>query len=364
MKERVLVTGGAGFVGSHLVNALIADGFSVRVLDRMRRRIRGGALPPWMNKKAEYCTGDVRNKNDWTDALENASSVIHLAGYIDDHQDFSTYITVNAASTALLYEVIAEKKYPIKKVIVASSQAVYGEGKYRCGRHGIAYPAPRPEEQMRRKEWEIRCPIGGEAMEPLAAEESDFLKPMTLYGLSKKIAEEVLFDLGGRLGIPSSAARFTIVQGTHQARRPSTSGALQQFTLRAFAGDPITLYEDGRQLRDFVDVRDVASALVLLLVSPRADFQVFNIGSGSASLICDFAKTVSRLAGAAFRPDLPGVYRAGAPRHAIADISKLKKLGWRPRYSYEDTIAEYVGWAKKSLKMTSKYHPAKKHRRV
>lgn len=343
----MLVTGGAGFIGSHLVDALVAAGFSVRVLDTMRRSRGDGALQPWMNKKAEYREGDVRNKKDWTDALKRVSSVIHLAGYIDDHTDFSTYITVNAASTALLYEVIAEKKYPIKKIIVASSQAVYGEGKYRCGRHGIVYPSPRPEEQMRRKEWEIRCPVGGEPVEPLAAEEGDSLNPMTPYGISKKTAEEILFNLSGRLGIPSVAARFTIVQGTHQARRPCASGALQQFTLRALAGNPIILYEDGRQLRDFVDVRDVASALLLLCASSRADFQVFNIGSGSATLICDFAKTVSHLAGAEFRPDLPGVYRAGAPRHAIADISKMKKLGWHPRYAIEDTVAEYIAWMKK-----------------
>ena len=343
MKERVLITGGAGFIGSHAVDALAAAGFSVRVMDTMRRC----TLLPWMNKKAEYCDGDVRNKKDWTAALKKVTYVAHLAGYLDDHEDFSIYTTVNVASIALLYEVIAEKKYPIKKIIAASSQTVYGEGRYRCARHGIIYPPPRPEEQLRRKEWDVICLICGERAEPLAAEEFDPLQPMTPYGLSKKMAEENLFFFGRRLGIPSSVARFTIVQGTHQARRPSSSGALQQLARRALTREPLILFEDGKQLRDFVDVRDVASALLALLASPAADFEVFNVGSGAPTLISDFGAIVARLAGVEFRPMISGVYRVGAPRHAIADITKIKKIGWQPRYSSEETIAEYLGWIKK-----------------
>lgn len=343
MKERVLVTGGVGFIGSHVVDALSAAGFSVRVLDAAR----GMKRLPRMDKKIEYLAGDVRNKKDWADALRKVAYVVHLAGYIDDHPDFSAYFTVNTASTALLYEVITEKKYPIKKIILASSQTVYGEGRHRCQKHGIVYPPARTEEQLRRRDWEIMCPAGRERLTPLAAQEDDPLRPMTPYGMSKKTAEEILFAFGRRLGIPSSAARFTIVQGTHQARRPSVSGALQQFTRRALAGEQITLYEDGRQLRDFVDVRDVASAHIAILSSPRADFHAFNVGSGTAALIFDFAEQVTRLVGAEFRPHIPGVWRAGAPRHAIANIGKLKKLGWRPRYSSEQTIAEYLEWMKK-----------------
>ncbi len=340
MKERVLVTGGAGFIGSHVVDVLLGAGFSVRILDTLR------IPPPWRNKKAEYHRGDVQNKKDWMAALKNVAYVTHLAGYIDDHPDFSVYFTVNTASTALLYEVIAEKKYPIKKIIVASSQTVYGEGKYQCVRHDEFYPLPRPEQQLRRRNWDIRCPVCCAPAEPVAAHEDDPLRPMTPYGLSKKMAEEILFDLGRRLGIPSVVARFTIVQGTRQGRRPSSSGALQQFALRSLAGDPVTLFEDGRQLRDFVDVRDAASACLTLLASARTDFQAFNVGSGVATLICDFAAMISRLAGSEFRLRTPGIYRLGAPRHAIADVHRLKKLGWHPRYSSEDTAAEYIEWLK------------------
>lgn len=344
--ENVLVTGGAGFIGSHLVDALISDGFRARVLDNLAPPTHNGKLPPWANKKAEYQKGDVRNKKDWIRALKGMRYVFHLAAYMDYHTDFSTYFTTNTAGTALMYEVIVEKKYPVKKIIAASSQSVYGEGKYRCGKHGIFYPPPRREAQLKKRVWEILCPYDKKPMAPVAEREDDALKPTIPYGISKKTLEDVLWDLGKRYDIPSVALRYTIVHGPHQSFRHFYSGALRQLAVMALSGQSLIMHEDGRQLRDYVHVNDVVSAHLAVLKSRKADFEAFNVGSGKRTRVFDLARAVAEAAGREFKPKLPGLYRIGAPRHSIADVSKLKKLGWKPRHTLEDNVRDYVSWIK------------------
>jgi dTDP-L-rhamnose 4-epimerase len=365
-KKKVLVTGGAGFIGSHLVSALLKDGFLVRVLDNLAPPVHNNKLPPWVNKRAEYIKGDVRNKKDWIRALKGVSYVFHLAAYMDYLMDFSTYYTTNTASTALMYEVIVEKKYPVKKIIAASSQSVYGEGKYRCRKHGIIYPAPRPESQLKVRQWELQCPHDGSKMQPVPQREDDTLTPTIPYGISKRTLEDVMWDLGRRYNIPSVALRYTIVHGPNQSFRHFYSGALRQLAVIALTGQPFTMHEDGRQIRDYVHVKDVVAAHMKVLKSPRANFEAFNVGSGRPTRVIDLAKTIAKVVGRTFSPNLPGLYRVGAPRHSIASIKKLNKLGWTPQCALEDNVRDYVKWirqypeAKKYLNATLRKMKKKK----
>lgn len=340
------MTGGAGFIGSHLVDALIDVGFNVRVLDNLLPPTHNGKLPPWFNKKAEFIKGDVRDKKDWIKALKGVSFIFHLAAYMDYHLDFSKYYEVNNAGLAKLYEVIVEKKLPVKKVVIASSQSVYGEGKYKCEKHGIIYPEPRSEKQLSQGKWEILCPLCGKAANPLPQKEDDLLKPTIPYGVSKKTSEEIVFDLGKRYDIPSVALRYTIVHGPRQSFRHFYSGALRQLAVMALAGEPMVMHEDGNQLRDYVNVRDVVSAHLTVLKNSKADFQPFNIGSGKSIRIRDLAKVIAKEAHVPFKPLFPGLYRVGAPRHSIASVEKLKRLGWVAKYGIIDNVKEYFEWIK------------------
>jgi len=344
-KELVLVTGGAGFIGGHLVDALIKDGYRVRVLDNLALPVHNGRLPEWFNKKAEFSKGDVCNKKDWVKALKGVSYVFHLAAYMDFHLDFSAYFSINTTSTALLYEVIKEKSLPVKKIIIASSQAVYGEGRSRCLRHGIIYPHLRTEAQLKKGDWETRCPYDKNILRPLAEKETDLLFPAIPYGISKKTAEEIVFSLGRLYKIPSVALRYSIVLGPRQSFRHFYSGALRTFSILALQNKPLIIHEDGKQLRDYVDIRDVVLALLVVLGDRRADFEAFNVGSGSPVSVFELGRIVTKLAGANFRSTI-GLYRVGTPRHSIMDIDKLKKLDWKPRYTLEDSVREYLIWIK------------------
>ncbi len=340
-----MVTGGAGFIGSHLVDGLIDGGYRVRALDNLTPPTHNGNLPEWFNKKAEFIKGDVREKSDWTKALAGVDYVFHLAAYMDYHLDFSTYFDANTRSTALLYEVIAEEKLPVQKIILTSSQSVYGEGKYRCPAHGIVYPDPRPVAQLERRQWEMVCSACGKFLEPLPQKEDDELKPQIPYGVSKWALEKAGFNLGKLLGIPTVTARYSIVHGPRQSFRHFYSGALRSFAVQALAGQPINIHEDGLQLRDFVNVKDVTAAHIKLLEDSRADSEAFNIGSGEPTRVVDLAKAVCAAAGAPFQPQT-GEFRVGAPRHSVMDVSKLKELGWAPKFTIQDNAKEYVGWVK------------------
>lgn len=342
----VLVTGGAGFIGGHLVDALLRRGFRVRVLDNLAPPTHDGKLPDWFPKRALFMRGDVRNKTDWIKALKGVSYVFHLAAYMDAHADFSAYWLTNTVSVALMFEAIAEKKYPVKKIVAASSQAVYGEGRYRCPRHGVVYPSARPESQLIKKDWAVRCPLDGRPMRILPEREDDELVPSSPYGLSKKAMEEALHGLGRQFGIPTVALRYTLPHGARQTFRHFYSGALRQFAVMAMSGMPMTLHEDGRQLRDFVHIADVTRAHLLVLRSRRADFQTFTVGSGRRERVRDLARAVARAWGCRQRLRTPGLYRMATPRHSLADVGKLRRLGWRPKKTLLDNARDYVAWIK------------------
>lgn len=343
--KKVLVTGGAGFIGSWVVDELILQGYDVTVLDTLGAPTHNGKLPPWCNKKAKFIRGDVCKKKDWEQALRGADAVIHLASRMDYHLDFGSYVDTNIKSIALLFELMAEGKAHPQQLIVASSQAVYGEGAYRCVRHGVVYPGSRSGSQLAKKDWEQHCPQCGNVLEPLSQKEEHELHPMNPYGISKLASEWLAFNLGQQFGVTTTAMRYSIALGPRQSFRHFYSGALRSFSVDVLSGKPITMHEDARQIRDFVDVRDVARAHTVALGNKKAAGQTFNLGSGKKTRVMELAKMVANAGGVAFNPSLNARYRLGAPRHGAMDASKAKKLlGWEAKIPLAQTVNDYYVW--------------------
>jgi dTDP-L-rhamnose 4-epimerase len=354
---RVLVTGGAGFIGSHTVDALLSKDYQVRVLDALLPPVHvGKALPSYMPREdVEFLYGDVRRRACWEQALEGVEAVFHLAAYQDYLPDFSTFFHTNTVSTAHLYEIIVEKRLPIRKIVVASSQAVYGEGKYACpedrshlslsnGLRCAGYPEPRDDSRMGEGLWDILCPECGRPMVPQWTDEK-IVNPQNPYGISKYTQEMIGLNLGRRYQIPTVCLRYSIVNGPRQSFRNAYSGVLRTFTQRLLTSKPPICYEDGGQLRDYVSIHDVVRANVLVLEDDRADFQVFNVGGNRQISVVEYARLIGDRLGSTIEPHVPGVYRFGDARHILSDVTKLKALGWTPTVALEDVVDEYTAWA-------------------
>ncbi|MBI5728691.1 MAG: NAD-dependent epimerase/dehydratase family protein [Candidatus Magasanikbacteria bacterium] len=344
--KHILVTGGAGFIGSHVVDELLLVGFKVRILDNLGPPTHNGALPEWVNKKAEFVQGDVRSKEDWRKALRGINGVVHLASYMDYHLDFSTYIRTNIESVALLFELIVEEKLPIQKIVAASSQSVYGQGKYQCETHGIVYPPMRSEVQLAARQWEVTCPECHKPIVALPETESDEPSPQIPYGISKLASEKFLFNLGRQYGVPSVALRYSIVLGPRQSFRHFYSGALRSFAVDVLNNQSIQMNEDGGQTHDFVHVRDIAHAHLTVLTDHRADFECFNVGIGKSIRVIDLAKMVAEESGVPFNPSFNNRYRVGNIRYTPMNIDKLRGLGWEPKYTVRDAVKDYLQWVR------------------
>lgn len=353
---RILVTGGAGFIGSHTVDALLRRGHQLRILDNFEKPVHLRGKPAYLPDDTEVIEGDIRNKADWERALDGINVVYHLAAYQDYLPDFSKFFHVNSVGTALLYEVAVERNIALEKVIIASSQAVYGEGKYKCSNAacqvsengGIYYPDIRSAEKLSRGDWEHRCPFCDKRMEPQPTDEAR-VNPQNQYALSKYTQELIAFNLGKRYGIPTVALRYSIVQGPRQSFYNVYSGVCRIFCLSYFLGKQAVAYEDGKQIRDFVNISDVVYANLMVLGKEEANYQVFNVGGGAAYTVLEFAEIVRKVSGEDFLPRIPGEYRFGDTRHIISDISKLKTLGWRPKYSPDESVRDYVAWLKEQV---------------
>ena len=335
----VLITGGAGFIGSHTADALLAKGYGVRILDNLQPPVHRNQRPEYVPAGAELIVGDVRNRDDWTTALEGVDAVFHLAAYQDYLPDFSTFCHTNIVSTALLFELIVERDLPIRKVIVASSQFVHGEGLYARPDGTIVGPPMRRLEQLSAADWEIR--EDGTALEWQWTPES-YARPTNAYSLSKHAQENVALTLGERYDIPAVAMRYSIVQGARQSVFNAYSGACRIFSLSYLLGQAPTIYEDGLQRRDFVNVHDVIDANLLVLEDPSANGQAFCVGGGHAYTVTEFDRVVAREFGREdLKPNIRGEFRFGDTRNACSDTTKLRALGWRPRRTIEDSVREY-----------------------
>lgn len=349
-----MVTGGAGFIGSHTVDALLKKGYKVRIMDSLTPPVHM-VWPDYLPKRAEVVLGDVRNREDWEKALEGVDYVFHFAAFQDYLPYFSKFFHVNTVATALLYEIIVEKKLPIKKIVVASSQAVYGEGKYKCEEHGIQYPNLRPVEQLMRREWEPKCfKCGGGLTSLLTDEYTDetyalsetnyFANPHNQYAMSKYAQEIVALALGRRYKIPTVALRYSIVQGARQSPRNLYSGVLRIFTLNMLNNRQPVAYEDGMQLRDYVNIADVVKANLLVLEDKRADYEIFNVGGGKSYTVLEFGDIAAKVLGVNIKPKVTGEFRFGDTRHIISDISKLEALGWKTTKTPKTSVREYANW--------------------
>jgi dTDP-L-rhamnose 4-epimerase len=342
--ERVLVTGGAGFIGSHTVDALLETGRNVRVLDSLEPPVHTGARPEHLASDAEFLQGSVTDADVLRSALRGVDAVFHLAAYQDYLTDFSHFFATNSVGTALLYELIVNERRPVRKVVVASSQAVYGEGRYECAEHGVQYPDQRAPERLERGVWEVPCADCGEPMNAQWTDEAR-VNPHSSYGISKRDQEELAVKLGRRYGIPSVALRYSIVQGPRQSFRNAYSGALRSFAVRTLSGRPPIMYEDGEQLRDYVSIHDVVRANLVVFEEERADYQVFNVGAARRVTVRELAGLVVEAAGSDVEPKAPGTFRVGDTRHVFSDVSRLGALGWEPRVDQADVVREYVDWA-------------------
>jgi dTDP-L-rhamnose 4-epimerase len=340
---RVLVTGGAGFIGSHTVDHLLEKGYEVRILDNLQPRVHPLGRPPYIPKDAELIIGDVADRSTMQRALAGVDYLMHLAAYQDYLPDFSTFIHVNAESSALIFELIVENRLPLQKIVFASSQSVAGEGSYLCAEHGPCTPDPRPLAQLERGDWEIHCPQCGREMTPQLISES-VSRPHTAYAVSKHAIELLARSLGSRYRVPTACMRYTYVQGSRNSFFNAYSGICRRFALRIANGLPPICYEDGSQLRDYVNVADVARANVLAMESDLDKHAVYNVGGGRAITVLEFARIMLDACESSLEPEVPGEYRLGDTRHTVSDISAIKRLGWEPTIPVEQNVIEYLGW--------------------
>ena len=341
---RVLVTGGAGFIGSHLVDRFLQLGYQVRVIDSLEKRVHPQGRPDYLPGDVEFIHGDVRDRDLLAKALRDVDIVSHQAAYQDYMPDYSKFISVNAHSTALLLEVIQEEQLPVQRIIVASSQAVYGEGQYECPEHGAFQPKARSQEDLDSGFWEIRCPVCQSVARPLLLRE-EFANPYNAYALSKWSQEMIALRLGRLIGIPTVALRYSITQGPRQSPFNVYSGICRIFTTRLLCGEPPIVFEDGQQTRDFVHVQDVVDAHMCVLENPAADYEAFNVGSGQPTTVMEYATLMMEVMDVQnLKPVFSGEYRVGDNRHSVSDISKLKALGWEPKRTLTDIFTDYLNW--------------------
>jgi dTDP-L-rhamnose 4-epimerase len=342
---KVLVTGGAGFIGSHTCDRLAAEGHEVVVLDALTPPVHRNGKPNYLTPGAELYIGDVRNRELLANLLRRVDAVYHFAAYQDYLTDFTRFTDVNVTSTALIYEIVVAEGLDLKRIVVASSQAAMGEGLYCCPEHGEQTPDMREESALRQGKWDLTCRVcdGPVTMMPTSER---IANPQNPYGMSKYGQELVAINLGRRYEIPTVALRYSIVQGPRQSVYNAYSGACRIFNLHYLLGSAPTLFEDGQAVRDYVNIHDVVDANVLVLTEPQAAGRVFNVGGGTGYTTEQFAEVVRRQYGSDLKGRITGEYRFGDTRHIVSDITALTSLGWTPKRTPADSVDEYANWLK------------------
>jgi dTDP-L-rhamnose 4-epimerase len=346
---KILVTGGAGFVGSHLVDGLIAAGHEVRIIDALVDQVHRGRVPAYLNRHAEFVHADLNDRAEVSNALDGVEAVFHEAakvGIAQSMYEIYRYVRGNDLGTAVLLEEIVKRRDRIRKLVVASSHSVYGEGAYRCRSCGVVtFPSVRSPERLRDKFWEYRCDVCGDELLSIATPETKPACPTSVYAINKQNHEQYCLTIGKAYKIPTVAFRYFNIYGPRQAVSNPYTGVCAIFSARLLNERSPLVYEDGRQTRDFIHVSDVVAANLKVLDSPSADNQVLNLGTGRATSIAEIAKMLAAGLRQPIEPEVSGNYREGDIRHCVADISKIREaLSFEPKVRLENGLRELVGW--------------------
>ena len=349
--RQILVTGGAGYIGSHLVDALVARQYRVTVLDNLEPQVhRSGSWPSYANPQARYVQGDVRDRSVLEPLVVASDAVVHFAAAVSVGQSMyqiDRYVDANTRGTALLLDVLVNAKHDVRKVIVASSIGVYGEGAYRCDTHGVVAPTIRSERQLAERDWEQRCPACSAHVVSVPTPEDKPLYRDNIYSMTKYHQEEMVLLIGRTYGIPAVAPRFFNVYGPRQSLSNPYAGVAAIWLSRLLNDRQPVVFEDGGQLRDFVSIHDVVQCLLLMLETSGADFLPVNVGSGDTVTILDIAQTLNRVLGKSIEPLVTHAGRKFDIRHNTADITRARTaLGFQPTVSLEQGFSELVQWAR------------------
>jgi dTDP-L-rhamnose 4-epimerase len=350
--KNILITGGAGFIGSNLTVKLVSKGYNVTILDNLSKQIHGEnqdyTLDNSIKDNITFILGDVCNKSDWEKALKGQDAVIHLAAETGTGQsmyEITRYNEVNILGTAHLLNILANKKHTIKKILIASSRSIYGEGKYLCYNHGVTYPNERDATDMAKGNFNPICNKCNKKLILKATDENSKIHPSSIYGITKQQQEQMILLMGRALKIPAVALRYQNVYGPGQSLSNPYTGILSIFSTRLLNGNDLDIYEDGEESRDFIFIDDVVDATVLALEKKEANHQIFNVGSGVAITVLQVANTLKSLYNLDIEIKISGKYRLGDIRHNYADLSKIKNaLGFSPKFSFKAGITKFVKW--------------------
>jgi len=345
-QKRALVTGGAGLIGSHIVDLLIANGWSVRILDNLEPQTHKFGKPAWINSGAEFIEGEVQDYETMRLALNDIDIVFHEAAYGGYMPEMSKYVLVNSFGTAQMLEIIRDHRLPIKKLLVASSQAVYSEGAAECPEHGHVVPLLRSTEQLRSGDFAVHCPVCSKPTNSIPTPEATPGGGETVYALTKVDQERLVLLWGKQTGIPTVALRYSCTYGPRQSLFNPYTGVIAIFCTRLLNGLAPIVYEDGGQTRDLCFVEDIARANLLAATTEKLDGLPVNVGSGRATTIRDLAGIIADQLGVQIAPITRGEFRPGEIRSLISDISRIRAIGYNPHTSIEEGIARYVAWIK------------------
>jgi len=344
MTKRALVTGGAGLIGSHLVDLLVRASWQVRAFDNLEPQTHRRGKPAWMNPNAEFVQGDMRDRDIITAALDGIDVVFHQAAYGGYMPEITKFVHVNSLGTGQMVEVIREKKLPIKKIVLASSQAVYSEGAGDCPKHGLVFPGVRPIEQLRKGDWQVHCPICGAITKSVPTPENAPVGGETVYGLTKVDQERLALLWGKQIGIPTVALRYSCTYGPRQSIFNPYTGVIAIFCTRLLNSLPPVLYEDGEQTRDFSFVEDIARANLLAAETDKLDGLAVNIGSGHGIPIREIAEQLSAVLKIDIRPEINGEFRPGEIRHLTSDTTLARSAGYKRTIELSEGITRYIDW--------------------
>ena len=347
---KILVTGGCGFIGSHLVDRLVDDGHSVRAYDLLEPQVHLGRKPLFLNKHAEYIYQDIRNREKLKKALRGVEVVFHEASQVGVGQSMyqiEKYVSHNSFGTAVLLDLIVNTKNKVKKILVASSMSIYGEGTYRCRKCGQVYPLLRENVQLKKKDWQIHCPLCADVVEPFSTSEDKPLLPTSIYATTKRCQEEMCLEIGRAYKIPVVALRYFNVYGPRQSLNNPYTGVCAIFLSQVKNNHSPLIFEDGSQSRDFIYISDIIEANIIAMNKKEADYNVFNVGTGKPRTILEIAREIISLYRKTIKPKIVNKFRSGDIKHCYADISKIsKRLGFSPKVSFREGMQKLIAWSK------------------